>query len=117
MSARYGIVYVHYVCLDKFASLLEHLMSQYLICKHQHSFAFHMFTYVVCVYVCMCSRMYVFTHVCVYVCMCLRMYVFTYVCVYVCMCLHMYVFTYVCVYVCMSLEESHALEPYGHSSY
>jgi hypothetical protein len=54
----------------------------------------------VCVYVCMCVRVYV----CVYVCMCVCVCVYVYMCVCVCMCVCVYVYVCVCMCVCVQYD-------------
>ena len=54
----------------------------------------------ICVYVCMCTHVYV----CVYMYVCMCMYVYVCACMYVCVCMYVYIYLFMyvlCIYVCM----------------
>jgi hypothetical protein len=53
--------------------------------------------YHICMYISVCTCMYVYMYVCVCVCMC--------VCTYVCTCMYDYVCEYICVYSNVSIVE------------
>lgn len=79
-----------YMCIFVHISIRASIYIYRHMCLHGHAricVRVYLCSMYMCVYVCMCGRIYVFVFMFVYLC------VFVFVCVPVCMCMH------VCVYV------------------